>query len=729
MHGRLFFITLTIAIALGVAAYSVPGEAQTDKLPEAPVTGRQVPCPATGPLLDIKATTVPEEQQRQRTKIIETIQKDGATIRLWSDVDLNFEGEKLPLLLGRCVTLTSVGSATTPTRAGNAGNAGNNSPVGPFATTNDPDPDTEPQARTSRSRGPILRFGRSRPGADTFLEIICRPGDPMNDGARISGFRLDGPTWGAQSTSEVGIRIIRCVDVEISNMEIAGWGESAIKVQDELGPDQCPDTNLDGGRIANPGQIRIQRNFIHHNQHPNHDGKAAGYGVNVNQGAWAQIERNVFDVNRHSITAAGDSGGYNAVHNLVLKGGGRHGGVGNKYTHSFDIHGTGCRWSKNLCGNAGSQFRFIANSFQFRKENAIKIRGKPLAGAYIGENIFPHPGLEADAGDDAIHLNTEDNVQIGPGNINNHDTLGKYEVGDFDGDGVDDLFLATGATWWFSGGGEYHWTYLGAKKERPEQLRLGYFDNDNRCDLLTERDGQWFISSGGYGGWQVLGTFNTPLGEVHFGRFDPNERDPRIGVTRRTTHAFKRGPDGQWYVTKLSIPSPPTPVWIPVGSSGFPMNQLRFGDFTGDGVTDVLARVSGRWSISESAAQPWRQLNPTLGDSVADLIIANMDRDDNIDDILRLQRKVVPLGLLKRRVTLTWSRSKNGREPWRTWKTHVFEFQPSDETIWPLFGFAGRFGGAGGGTVVLDHNRYGRFYSEAVLATGAGAEWIGQFPY
>ncbi|HKO60383.1 MAG TPA: hypothetical protein VJV03_04430 [Pyrinomonadaceae bacterium] len=749
MRSRLLITILVAGIGLGISVFTIVGDAQSKKKkpptqktiptekksptpaagpPQAPVTGRQVSCPPNGPLLDVKPSSDPAVQEQQRKDILETINKEGATIRLWAGVDLNFEKNELPLLPGRCVTLTSVDAPTTPAALITTHNTGT---VGPLPTTNDPDPDTDPQARNSRSRGPILRFGNPREGVNSFIEIICRPGPeyPVPDGVRISGFQLSGPTWDAQSTNEVGIRIHRCIDIEISNMEIAGWGEAAIKVQDIGGPDQCPDTNIEGGRIASPGQIRIHHNFLHHNQHPSDGDKAAGYGVDVSQGAWAQIDRNVFDFNRHSIAASGDSGGYNAERNLVLKGGGRHGGIGNKYTHSFDVHGTGCSWSKNLCGTAGTQFHYIANSFQFRKDYAIKLRGKPFIKAFIDENVFPHTRLEgALLKEDAIHLNTKDNVEFGRANVTKHDSLGKYEVCDFDGDAIDDLFLATGATWWFSSGSGVQWTYLSAKKQQLNQLRLGYFDNDNRCDLLTENaNGQWLISSGGYGDWQVLGTFNTPLKIVEFGRFDPNETDRVIGATRPTTHAFKREQDGQWYVTKLTIPASPTPQWLPVASSNYEMDKFRFGDFTGDGVTDVVAVIGGRWSISESAAQTWRELNPTLGDNLKDLIIANMDHDDNIDDILRLKRKEVALPLGWRRVTLTWTRSKNGSGPWRPWKTYTFLVTDLNEEIVPTYGFAGRFGGSRkGGIVVLDHKRWGRFYSETA---GAGAEWTSEFPY
>jgi hypothetical protein len=223
--------------------------------------------------------------------------------------------------------------------------------------------------------------------------------------------------------------------------------------------------------------------------------------------------------------------------------------------------------------------------------------------------------------------------------------------------------------------------------------------------------------------------------EVEFGRFDPDKRDYRPGVTRRTTHAFRREGDGQWSVTTLEG----GPDWQPIGSSGFPMIQLKFGDFTGDGVTDVLAVEEGRWAISESARYPWRRLNPTLKDPVANLFIANMDPDDNVDDILRLDRKFQLNGLQGLRVTFTWWRSRNGTEPWTKWKEYVFAYtidprtrQPTPEFVSPGYAFVGRFGAApGGGTLITDPSRYGHFHSEAETKAQppASPDWTSQFSY
>jgi len=524
------------------------------------------------------------------------------------------------------------------------------------------------------------------------------------------------------------VKIDRCINIEITNMEIAGFGGAGIQVDDHPGLEHTHERNSRAdspqGRISSPNQILVHHNYIHHNQQPSHGGHAEGYGVNSGIGGWVKIFANVFDFNRHAIAANGNAGGYVAEHNLVLKGGGFHGKFYEHYTHIIDAHGNGCWRSGSLCGFAGIEFSIVSNAVQYRNGTDIHIRGEPSSFIFIDRNIFP---LETQ--DEAINLFTEHNVNVASHNVYNYDTFGHYGVCDFDGDGVDDLFLATGASWWFSSFGEFPWSFLGANTERLEDVRLGYFSGDKTCDVLREHDGQWEISSGGVGAWVSIGAFGVPLSEVQFGRFDPHDRDHRPHVTKQTTHAFRRRADGQWFVTPLSHVD-----WQPTESSSFPLKKLRFGDFNGDGVTDVLAVEGGRWAISESAANPWHRLNATLNDPVENLFIANMDADDNIDDLLRLDRKTTVIdsrsGVKTNRTEVTWYRSKNGKEPWAVWKTYVFEFPASPETVPVQFGFAGRFGVApGGGTIIVDPFRIGRFFSAAETAVGASPDWASLFQY
>lgn len=370
---------------------------------------------------------------------------------------------------------------------------------------------------------------------------------------------------------------------------------------------------------------------------------------------------------------------------------------------------------------------FFQNSFQYTRDNAIKIRGRPETEVSIGDNVFAHEGLENDRGDDAIAIHDRDDlgpnkpIRLLPGNVINFDSYGRYGVCDIDGDGFDDLFLPTGKTWWFSSFGEFPWSYLTERTERIDQVRLGYFDNDLRCDVLTESGGEWVIASGGTGVWTSLGSFGAPLAEVAFGQFDPNFRDHRPGVTRRTTHAFWRMPDGEWRVTPLSAPD-----WQRVQRSSLPMSDLRFGDFTGDGVTDVLGVNGGRWAISESARGSWRRLNPNLGDDVTFLFIADLGHN-NIDDILKLKTTVTSRGGGLFRIHYTWSVSDDGRSRWRDLKTYVWDTR---KPILSGRAFAGRFGAApGGGVVLTGPDRIGNFHSPAEKPAGASPDWQSLFSY
>jgi hypothetical protein len=701
-----------LAAVVFVAGTMADGMAQSPprrppvKIPDlivqpAPAAQRFCPKDPAPSIVEIREAN-PDRDRRHHERMVQLLTEKArtpnTTILLGPDVVLDFSKAPLPILFAACVTLTST-------------------------STFGPDAASMP-ARTPRSPGPLLRFGPHRSDQDrVFLSIQCN--SETNDHVRISGFRLHGPSFGQQSTEETGIEVFRCLDIEVSNMEIAGWGGSGIQVLDDDtgpadGPGQSPPANRPGERMGRPDQIRIFRNHIHHNQHPREgvfNSFAAGYGVVVDNGAWARIYENVFDFNRHAIAAAGDAGGYEAFRNLVLKGGGDHFAGFN--THQFDVHGTG---DNGFGDQAGVRFDFAHNAFQYVEGPAIKIRGRPKRHASIHDSVFAHEGLEHDKGDDAIHLDDRDfkHIKLGPNNVVNVDSYGKYGVCDFDGDRIDDLFLATGKTWWFSSFGELPWSYLSDRTERLDQVRLGYFDDDLLCDVLTQSGRDWVIASGGTGPWRSIGRFGAPLDQVAFGRFDPNVRDHRPGRTRRTTHAFRRMPDGQWRVTPLSARA-----WEQAQGSGFPMSDLRFGDFTGDGVTDVLAVQGGRWSISKSARSPWQSLNRSLSDPVGSLHIADLNHN-NIDDLIRLEVRTT--GLNSAKEAFLWWVSEDGRKAWRELKGYVFP-RRHGRTL-PFAAFAGRFGAApGGGVLLIDRTRLGHFFSEAELKTGTSPDWTSAFAY
>src|SRR5262249_43912128 len=126
---------------------------------------------------------------------------------------------------------------------------------------------------------------------------------------------------------------------------------------------------------------------------------------------------------------------------------------------------TGALWN---CGDAGLNFVIDGNTFQYSKTTDLKIRGRPKKLASINNNIFARANQ-----DDAIELETNDNVTITSSNQFNNDTFGRYGVCDIDGDGVDDLVLMTGVTWWFSSGGQFPWSFLKADPAILNDVQLG----------------------------------------------------------------------------------------------------------------------------------------------------------------------------------------------------------------------------------------------------------------
>jgi hypothetical protein len=66
-------------------------------------------------------------------------------------------------------------------------------------------------------------------------------------------------------------------------------------------------------------------------------------------------------------------------------------------------------------------------------------------------------------------------------------------------------------------------------------------------------------------------------------------------------------------------------------TSSFRVADLRFGDFNGDGKTDVFGVANGNWSVTYSGTINWSKLRPRLTDSVTGLLLADFNGNRRAD--------------------------------------------------------------------------------------------------
>ena len=280
-----------------------------------------------------------------------------------------------------------------------------------------------------RSEGGVIRSSVDTAGQSFAMVIVSKeyllarfnanyalPLPPV----RITGLRFigpnpheDPPTWHCNAVGRIGIvgrevgeiqhpsEIVDRV-IEIDNNEFSSWPETAIRLE-----------GIHGGYV--------HHNYIHHSQRhaqgidllgalcaltyiekiPGYeltpdflkpllyplptlidlaiDGQGLhgkGYGVSVNNGLY-YIEANRFEMNRHSIASRGDKyTQYIAMYNIQGEDG---------PSHHFDVHGGQDR-GKGY--DAGGSIVFAYNTHYANDEDAINVRGNPVAGAWVTGNQF-----------------------------------------------------------------------------------------------------------------------------------------------------------------------------------------------------------------------------------------------------------------------------------------------------------------------------------------------------
>jgi hypothetical protein len=456
---------------------------------------------------------------------------------------------------------------------------------------------------------------------------------------RVEGIHFRGPAAGNRSAEQPYVHAIRVkVDraqalgrgILISDNEFNEWPGAGVTIKSMMSRRTPAEYDPAWPRPtrADADQVRVERNFMHHNAR---DG--GGYGVTVDGGAYASVMGNVFDFNRHAVASDGYAHtGYIARFNYVLQGGFMQGNFWNQH---FDVHGTndsdGNDVSTGYGGSAGEYYEIAFNTIRgkqtyyqgLKTRPSFMLRGKPTEGARFDANVDVHDDLDAavslksDKGDTGWGEDQGKFNFSATGNSFGADYSGELAAGDFDGDGRTDAFLATGTAWFVSRAAVEPWQLLHGSTKRTAELAFADIDNDGVTDVIWRApDGALGYLKSGAGVVIPLTTSPVPVTELRFGDFDGDGK----------TDVFRREPNGQWVIWFGR-----TRAWTAVESSGFPLSDLRFGEFDQTPGTDVVVVLRDQWAVSSGANAKWARLNSRLRPSFNHAVVADFDGDGRSD--------------------------------------------------------------------------------------------------
>ena len=419
----------------------------------------------------------------------------------------------------------------------------------------------------------------------------------------------------------------------VDRVEISFWEGSGVDIR---GTDsrELPACWPDGfWPFPRDPRVRVIGNFLHHNYH---------YGIVTGQGGFTLAQGNVAYQNRAHAIASDPRGGYEAFDNIILSN--------ERPTHPIDVHGSvkrapdGESWQG---GYAGDYFDIGWNTLLSSDHMYVDQRGTPCRFTAIHHNIFFQPvevsstdqrlsaifTVTLDPAKNAVYANRlvtkdpRDNyTQNAVGNDNwLENPMLDLGVGDFDGDGLDDVFVGTGAGWYFSSGAQGEWRFLNRMPERASALLFADLDGDGRTDVIALHAGHIDVSWAGLSDWQTINATNATIADLAVGDFD-GDGHPDLFLATGT----------EWFW------APGGTRWISLGPSRYRRAQLLFGDFTHIGHTQILRISNGFWQLGDISSQSNTVVFATLNrpdaqpGSVDGMLVGDFDHSGFADEVARV---------------------------------------------------------------------------------------------
>ncbi|RYZ85393.1 MAG: VCBS repeat-containing protein [Proteobacteria bacterium] len=144
------------------------------------------------------------------------------------------------------------------------------------------------------------------------------------------------------------------------------------------------------------------------------------------------------------------------------------------------------------------------------------------------------------------------------------------------------------------------------------------FDGDGGGDIFTIKDGTWYYSRSGITKWIKLASDTTRnIKELKFGDFNGDGK----------TDVFALHANGQFLISSGGT-QPFTSLNF---DTSLHFGDFKIGDFNGDGVADIFRSINGQWNVSYSGLSRYFPLGSDLSLKTSELSIGDFNGDRKSD--------------------------------------------------------------------------------------------------